>query len=158
MKNKLSVGLTGIIEFIIKQTIIFNSYKTNTISFIIKIYDTVATLININNIQDEEFLSNCYNYQSLLVNIIIFITDKIKNEKKEVELNKKTLESIHDNLTKMLGKFINFLVTNRNVLSANNKNLYEYMDLIFNTDKFLIENKHQIVLLNETSNENKSIN
>ena len=157
MKNKLSVGLTGIIEFIIKQTIIFNSYKTNTISFIIKIYDTVATLININNIQDEEFLSNCYNYQSLLVNIIIFITDKIKNEKKEVELNKKTLESIHDNLTKMLGKFINFLVTNRNVLSANNKNLYEYMDLIFNTDKFLIENKHQIVLLNETSNENKSI-
>ena len=29
MKNKLSVGLTGIIEFIIKQTIIFNSYKTS---------------------------------------------------------------------------------------------------------------------------------
>ena len=155
LKNQLSKDFVALIEFISKQTILFNSYKPNIISHVLKILDTIESYIMTLPIGDSSFLSNCNNYYSLLVNILAFLNDKIKNDKKEIELSKKSMDLITGTINKRIAKMLDFLVSTWEKGQNNLNNKKEYLELIFTVNKYLFDNNQRIVLFNETSVENR---
>jgi len=157
LKNQLSKDFVSLIEFISKQTILFNSYKPNIISHIINILDIIEKYILTLPIDDGYFLANCNNYFSLLANTLTFVNEKMKNEKKEIELSKKTLELVQETLNKRIAKMLNFLASIWEQSASKLNNRKEYLELLLNLSKYLFDNNQKIVLLNETSSENKGL-
>ena len=157
LEDQVPIELFSIIDFIIKQTIIYNSYKNSIMSHVLKLYDAIESFIYKVNCEDEIYIFNSKNYQNLLINSVNFINEKLKNDKPEVELNKKALETIQVSIYMRLTNLLNYLVSNRNTSFEKINNLFDYFEIINGINKFLSENKQQIILLNEITASNKKM-
>ena len=132
--KELNFELFLLIDYLISQLICYNSYKAETVGYIITILENVENTLKEKNLDQIRLEHNLLKYGKIISNIYTLISSQNFDETshKSIEINKKFKENLIQILNEdILIKYLNYLFDPKFINNLQNYLLYfENIDII----------------------------